>query len=167
MASPQFLSPLNYKFQLLKIPTFVDYVQNVDFPRIDVGVTAGLPNPFQTIAVPGEHMEFADLRVTFKIDSNMQNYTELFDWIQAIGKPDTFTQYANLVNEPKGSGLGPQVDAQLLILDANLKAFIRFDFIDLYPAELSGFTLDYTLEDVEYVTAEVTFKYREYQYSRI
>lgn len=167
MTCKAFLSPLGFKFQIKKLPTFNEYVQQVQFPGVVMGETEGLPNPFQKIVIPGEHMTFRKLNVTFKIDQDMDNYREIFDWIQGLGKPDNFDQYKNLASQPNGSGLGPQVDATLTVLDKDLKPNIDFYFYDVYPTELSGFKLDYTLDDVQYITADVEFSYREYTYKKL
>jgi hypothetical protein len=164
MTSKAFLSPLGFKFQVKKLPTFVDYVQSVNFPNVMMGETPGVLNPFQRINIPGEHMEFGQLSVTFKLDADMANYIEIFDWIKGLAKPDNFDQYRVLSQQPKGSGLGPQVDATLTILDSDLKANIEFYFSDIFPKELSGFKLDYTMEDVQYITADVQFSYNSFTY---
>jgi len=164
MTSKAFLSPLGFKFQVKKLPTFVDYVQSINFPNVMMGETPGVLNPFQRINIPGEHMEFGQLSVTFKLDADMANYIEIFDWIKGLAKPDNFDQYRILAEQPKGSGLGPQVDATLTILDSDLKANIEFYFSDIFPKELSGFKLDYTMEDVQYITADVQFSYNSFTY---
>jgi hypothetical protein len=167
MTNKAFLSPLGFKFQVKKLPTFVDYVQTVNFPSITMGETEGFPNPFQTIVIPGDHMRFDKISATFKLDQNLANYREIFDWIQGLGKPDNFDQYRILAEQPTGSGKGPQVDANLIILDADNKPNIEFHFYGLYPTNLSGFRLDYTLTDEEYITADVEFSYREYNYKMV
>ena len=167
MANKAFLSPLGFKFQVKKLPTFIDYIQSVSFPSVTMGETEGVFNPFQKIVVPGEHMEFSKLFVKFKLDANMVNYREIFDWIQGLGKPDNFDQYAAVANQLTGSGAGAQVDATLTILDSDLQPNLQFYFYDLYPTHLSGFELDYTLNDVEYITADVEFSYREYNYKKL
>ena len=164
MTTKAFLSPLGFKFQVKKLPTFVDYVQSINFPDVTMGETPGVLNPFQRINVPGEHMEFGRLLVTFKLDADMANYIEIFDWIKGLAKPDNFDQYRILAEQPIGSGLGPQVDATLTILDSDLKANIEFYFNDIFPKELSGFRLDYTMEDVQYITADVQFSYNSFTY---
>jgi hypothetical protein len=94
----------------------------------------------------------------------MSNYIEIFDWIKGLAKPDNFDQYRILASQPIGSGLGPQVDATLTILDSDLKSNVEFYFNDIFPKELSGFNLDYTMEDVRYITADVKFSYNSFTY---
>lgn len=160
MALQSFLSPLNFKFELKKLPNFVQYVQKVDFPSVEAGRTPGMPNPFQTIDIPGEHMKFDELHVTFKVNDSMSDYLEIFNWIQGIGKPHDYSQYAALYNAPQGEGV--EVDASLIILNSALEPNIRYDFINLYPYRLTGFELDTTLTEVEFVTATVSFTYMYY-----
>lgn len=164
MTCKAFLSPLGFKFQIKKLPTFTDYVQSVDFPGVTMGETSGMFNPFQKIVIPGEHMTFDKLRATFKVDIDLDNYREIFDWIQGLGKPANFDQYKTLAAQGGASGLGPQVDASLIILNADMDPNIEFHFYDVYPTNLSGFKLNYTDDDVNYITADVEFSYREYNY---
>lgn len=168
MTNKSFLSPIGFKFNVRKLPTFVDYVQTVDFPFVRTGETEGFSNPFQKVVVPGEHMTFGKLSASFKLDSDLVNYREIFDWIQSLGKPENFDQYRITAEQSPASGLGPQVDATLTLLDrSELKANIEFYFHDLYPTELSGFKLDYTLDDIQYITADVEFSYTLFTYKKL
>ena len=161
MTCKNFLTPNKFKLQIKKLPNFEQYVQRVSFPSITVGPSQGLPNPFQKIQVPGEHMSFAQISADFKVDGDMENYFEIFDWMEGLGKPTNYEQYADLVAKNR-DGEGPQVDGSLLILNSQSEISRTVKFYDLWPTELSGFDLDYTLEDVEYVTATVSFIYRQY-----
>lgn len=167
MSCKSFLTPINFKLQIRKLPTFEAYVQKVEFPGIQTGQTQGLKNPFQTLNVPGEHMTFDELKATFKLDEDMDNYLEIFEWIQGIGKPTDFAQYAALAGTEIGSGQGVQVDGNLILLNSTNQPNVKFNFIDLYPVNLSGFELDYTVENVPYLTSVVTFSYRQYTYERL
>ena len=69
-----------------------------------------------------------------------------------------------MAEQAPGTGLGPQVDATLTILNANLKPNVEFYFTDIFPKELSGFRLDYTMEDVQYITADVEFSFNSFTY---
>ena len=164
MTCKAFLSPLNFKFQVKKLPTFGEYVQSVDFPGISVNPTEGLTNPFATIFVPGDHANFDTITVKFKIDEDLDNYREIFDWLEGLSRPTEYDQYKQLVSAAPGSGEGAQVDATLSLLNSRQVPSIQFTFEDLAPIRLSGFNLDYTFEKTEYITAEVEFKYTLYKY---
>ena len=70
--NPQFLSPLGFDFRIRKLPTVNYFVQSVNLPGVQLG-EAQIPTPFITVPIPGDHMSFGDLIVTFRAVS----YTHL------------------------------------------------------------------------------------------
>jgi len=160
-----FLSPLGFKFSITKLPNFDYFVQSVDFPRLSLNVMQQVQTPFNRLTVVGDHVTFDEFSVTFKIDEDMYAYFELYDWIVGAGKPESFDQYAALNAQPKGFGV--ITDANLIVLNSAMQPNISITFNDVIPIGLSGFTFDSTREDVSYLTATATFKYRQYIYERI
>ena len=53
-------------------------------------------------------------------------------------------------------------DASLFIYNSNFNEVARIDFKDVFPSNLSTINFDATASDVNYVTAEATFKYSIY-----
>ena len=53
-------------------------------------------------------------------------------------------------------------DASLFIYNSNYNEVARIDFQDVFPVGLSTINFDATASDVNYVTAEATFKYSIY-----
>ena len=157
-----FLSPLGFKFEIKKLPTFNYFVQAVDFPPFSLNNTNVIQTPFNRIITAGDHVTFNDLIVTFKIDENMVSYFEVYDWITALGKPDNVGQYAAIAKKAPGSGEGVTVDATLTVLNSAMQPNLLITFVDVIPASLSGFKFNSTDTAVTYLTATVTFKYREF-----
>ena len=79
------------------------------------------PTPLINIPLPGEHMKFDDLEIIFKVDDDLTNYIELFNWFIALGKPDSYSQYADIAAEPIASGLGITCDISALIRQCEAK----------------------------------------------
>ena len=149
-----FLSPLGFKFTIKKTPNMNYFVQSVNLPSITVGSTA-IPTPFVRIPIAGDHLTYGDLTLTFKVDEDMANYIELFNWVKAIGKPDSFSQYnAEQVYS----------DATLTVLSSAYRTKQEIEFYDMFPVDLGGFTFATTAGDVDYVESIVTFKYRSYDF---
>lgn len=149
-----FLSPLGFKFSIKKTPNMNYFVQSVNLPSVTVGSTA-IPTPFVRVPVAGDHLVYGDLTLTFKVDEDLSNYIELYNWVKAIGKPDSYEQY-----DPE------QVysDATLTILSSAYRAKREIQFFDIFPVDLGGFTFLTTAGDVDYVESIVTFKYRSYDF---
>jgi hypothetical protein len=164
---PSFLSPLGFKFQIQKLPDTNFFVQGFNFPSVSLNDTPGVQTPFNKIIVPGDHMTFGDFVVTFKLDEGMYSYFEIFDWIKAIGKPASFHQYATIAQNTEVSGLGVEVYADLFILDNMDNPLIKVTFEDVIPKGLGNFKLTTTDSDVKYLTVDATFKYREFDYTRL
>ena len=152
VSNKNFLSPLGFQFSIKKTPNVNYFVQSVNLPSITLGATA-MPTPHLRIPIAGDHITFGDLTITFKIDEDMANYMELFNWIKSIGKPESYEQY---IPEEVYS------DATLTILSSAHRAKHHIQFVDLFPVDLGGFTMLTTAGDVDYVESIVTFKYRSY-----
>ena len=50
-------------------------------------------------------------------------------------------------------------DARLLVLDSNFNTITTTVFMDVFPVSLSGVRFSADATDIDYVTADVTFKY--------
>jgi hypothetical protein len=159
-----FLSPLGFKFNIKKTPNVNYFVQAVNLPNVNLGET-NFPTPFRRIPIAGDHIEYGDLIITFKVDENMANYLEIFNWIKAIGFPDNFDQHKEV--DPKfvsaGSGAGVYSDATLTILSSAMNPINQINFEDAFPVALTDFNFDSRNTDVEYVEATATFKFKTFQ----
>ena len=107
--STNFLSPLGYKFTLKKMPTVNFFVQSVAIPSVTVGELP-IPTPFSTkLQLPGDLVTFGDLVLTFRVDEDMANYLEVFNWIKSVTRIDGFesangqaTAWTNEIDSPMG-----------------------------------------------------------------
>lgn len=160
-ANKNFLSPLGFKFQIKKTPHLNYFVQSVNLPTVSIG-TVEIGTPFTKIPFPGDKLTFGQLDVTFKVDEDMENYTEIFNWMIAMGHPDNFATGAAMYAAPPMSGNGVYSDLSLVILTNTLNGNKMVNFTDAFPINLSDITFDSTLSDVEYVTATATFAYRRF-----
>jgi hypothetical protein len=166
-----FLSPLGFKFLIKKTPNINWFVQSVNIPGIKVPV-APLDTPFVRIPFSGEQMTFEDLKITFRVDEDMKNYLEIYNWLIGTAFPETFEQY---------EGIGPSTtntnrflkpgqlksDASLIIMNSAMNPIIDISFIDIAPIELSEVSFDTRLSDVNYVDATVVFSYLRYKINLI
>tara|TARA_Y100000593_G_C4237504_1_gene300384 strand:+ start:430 stop:966 length:537 start_codon:yes stop_codon:yes gene_type:complete len=151
-----FLSPLGFRFVLNRAPNIEYFCQAVTLPTISMTeVVQG--NPLANIYQPGDRIQYEPLQVTFRVDENMSNYLEIHDWVIGLGHPDKLKQYADLVK--KSSTIS---DGAIMILSSNQNPKIRVNFEDLFPISLSPLRFDVTQTDVEYLEAEVSFRYRKF-----
>ena len=164
-----FLSNLGFRFALSRTPEMNFFVQSVTLPAIDLG-QFDLEDPFVRLPQPGTKLNFNPLNLTFLVNEDMDNYLEIFDWLNGLGFPENFNQYTNFVGNQ--GAVGPTStqefsDGSLLILSSHKNASIKVNFQDMFPISLSDLTFDSTLTDVEYLRATVTFRYRLYTIEKI
>ena len=159
-----YLSPLNFQFQIKKAPHVNFFIQKVNIPSLTLKSVI-IPNQFAPVPYPGEHLDYGELKITFKVDELLQNYLEIHNWIRYIGKLD-YGEYANIEKNPSWTGDGIYSDITVSVL-SNIKT-INYDatFTDAYPVDLSDITFNTTDEDVKYIEASATFKYTYYNISQ-
>ena len=162
-----FLSPVGFKFSLKRAPGVAFFCNQANIPSIDLGI-AEQPTWLKNIDVPGDKIQFGDLTLRFLVDEDLVNYMELQRWIRGLGYPENMDEFRKLEGEAVMPGnfgnSGDQIysDGTLQILSSNLVPQFQVVFTDLFPYTLSTVTFDATDTDIEYFTADVSFKYTIY-----
>jgi len=181
-----YASPTQFKFQLTKLPKVEYFTTACNIPGISLS-TALQPTPLKDIPLPGDTVEFNDLEITFLVDENLENYREIHGWMYGIGFPKDRKQYSALVDANKdrfpttgkdskstdagkvkygAMPIGPIFsDATLNVLTSKNTANIEVRFSDVFPTALSGLNFDQQADDVNYLSATVTFKYKIYEFA--
>jgi hypothetical protein len=140
------LSPLNFSFKLKKAPNVEYLVQQISVPGLNLG-TATSPTPFVRLTHPG-NITYDDLRITFKAGENLTSYLEIYNWIEGLGRPDSYQQYDYT-----------PTDATLVILNSAKRPIINIQFQDIFPTSLTSLEFDSTMTDVQYMTVDATFSF--------
>ena len=162
-----FLSPVGFKFSLKRAPAVAFFCNQANIPSLDLGI-AEQPTYFRDIPTPGDKIQFGDLSLRFLVDEDLVNYMELQRWIRGLGYPESMDEFRKLEGEtvlPGNFGRkGDDIysDGTLQILSSNLVPSFQVVFNDLFPYTLSTVTFDATDADIEYFTADVSFKYTIY-----
>jgi len=181
-----YASPTQFKFQLAKLPKVEYFTTACNIPGISLGTTLQ-PTPLVDIPLPGDTLTFNDLEITFLVDENLENYREIHGWMYGIGFPKSRTQFAELVGANKdrfptggkdslvtdagkvkygATPLGPIFsDATLNVLSSKNNTVIEVRFADVFPTALSGLSFNQQADDVNYLSATVTFKYKIYEFA--
>ena len=162
-----FLAPTGFKFSLKRSPGVAFFCNQANIPSLDLGI-ATQPSYLKDIDVPGDKIQFGDLTLRFLVDEDLVNYMEIQNWIRGLGYPETLQEFDKLEKEAVlpgnfgRSGDNIYSDGTLQILSSNLIAKFNVNFKDMFPYSLSTITFDATDTDIEYFTADVSFKYTIY-----
>lgn len=163
-----FLSPTGFKFTLKRTPKVSFFCNSANIPDLTLGV-ANQPSYLKDIDVPGDKIVFGDLNLRFLVDENLENYMEIQNWIRGLGYPESLQQIYEFqetgrINPSLDSQkqLGLYSDGTLQILTSSSIPNFQIIFKDVFPYSLGTLTFDATNTDIQYFTADVSFKYTIY-----
>lgn len=167
---PDNISPLSsggFMLSIQKSPNVKFWCNQVNLPGLTLGST-NQATPFTQIPAPGDALTFDPLSVQFMIDSRMENYLEIWNWLYGLGFPESYKDFSNYVstdtrgmkdNYPKTVS-----DGSLTILNNSNVPVQTIQLIDLYPTALTSLTLQANNSDVVYLIGDATFQYSHYKF---
>jgi hypothetical protein len=159
-----FLNPTGFRFILNRAPKVVFFSNQASIPGLNLGV-AEQPTYLKDIPVPGDKLQFQDLSLRFLVDEDLENYLEIQHWLRGLGFPDSLKEIyewqSSNPNAPS-STLNYTSDGTLNVLSSSNTPNFKVKFLDMFPVSLSDLDFDATDSDIDYLTANVTFKYTIY-----
>lgn len=162
------LSPNGFSFTILKIPSVNFFCQQANLPGITFGEPA-LANPFASVPIPGDHLTYDTLNIQFLVDDKMNNYQAIYNWMVALGFPNSYDQYTNFIGSDTTALAISELarnysDATLEILGPNNLAVQTVQFIDVFPVAIESLLFQSTNQDVPYIVGNATFRYSYYKF---
>lgn len=164
-----FLSPIGFQFSIQKLPHVNYFCTTATIPEVNIGTIDQLDTPFIRLPEPGDKLDFGELNLRFRIDEDMKNYQEIFDWLISLGYPDNFEQRAihRRANPQNVSSETIFSDASLIIMTNQYRPNIEVKFVDMFPLNLTSVEFNVEQTDIEYLSADVSFRYRSYSINTI
>lgn len=166
-----YLSPTGFHFTVSRAPKVSYFGYQVNVPGLDLGV-ATQTNYLTDIPRPGEKITFGDLTLSFLVDEDLSNYLEIQNWMRGIGFPESLDQIYDWQKTDRPdfypdtyqgeSALNLFSDGTLAIYNSSDNPNFKVAFKDMFPSSLSSLQFDAQVQDVQYLTATVTFKYSIY-----
>ena len=158
-----FLSNVAFKFNLAKFPKVDFFSNSARIPELNLELTRQ-PSYLKNIDIPGERLTYGDLTLRFLVDENMENYISVYTWLKGLGFPESTKEFKDLTTDRDGIRDPKEAfcDGTLRILNSNYREVAQVKFRDLFPTSLTSLDFDATNTDIQYFTAEATFKYTIY-----
>ena len=161
-----FLSPTGFRFTLTRTPKVAFFANSANIPDLNLGV-ANQPSYLKDIDVPGDKLQFGDFSLRFLVDEDLKNYMEIQNWMRGLGYPESIREIIDFQNEETKTIIPDKTmdiysDGSLIILTSNNNINFKVNFENMFPTFLSTLDFSATDTDVEYFTADVTFKYTIY-----
>jgi hypothetical protein len=145
-----FLSPLNYKLVVGKIPNIEYFCTGVIVPSISIeGENPMYSTPTRDIRLYSNKLHFTTLDITTIIDENLENYKEIYDWIQDIVFTDDI------------SPLEKSSDITLIIMSSKNNSVKQIRFTNAFPVSIGSLEFTSINESVDYITSNITFEFTD------
>ena len=161
----------NFRLLIDKVPTVEYFVRTANVPGISFSETAVPAGIGLHAYFPGDKVEFEKLSVSFLVDEDLENFKEIYNWMDAIVPIQDPTKYKTLTGttatrtnaySSAGSDLS-QYSQITLVLNTNKNIPNRFfKFYDAFPTSLSGLELA-SGESGEAVVCSVDFRFTYYE----
>ena len=149
-----FLNPIGYLLKLEKFAGVDFFCQSANVPDVSMPVTE-VPTRFRSLPIiPGGGVTFGDFTVRFIVDEDLVNYNSIHKWMRDNGNAD------QMQRDTTESDI--YCNGQLHIVTSAYNPAFVVDFKNLFPVALTNLQFDATVGDVEYITAEVTFKHQQF-----
>ena len=163
LTNRNFLSPAGFLFNITKEPKVSFFCTSASIPSLSFETNIQ-PSYLKDIDVPGEKIQYENLRVKFLVDEDLKNYMAIHNWITGIGYPESLGNFKTEVTKDDGSmDLNQQFsDGSLTIQNSNYRTTAVVKFKDLFPVSLTSLEFDTGVTDIQYFTAEATFRYLVY-----
>jgi len=174
-------SPTQFKFNIHQLPKVEFFTTSAAVPGISLN-NYEQPTPFKNIPIIGDRLTYEDLTISFIVDEYLENYITIHNWMTGIGFPKSrsqFTAFRNTGSNTPNSSAGGNTDigvvgsatddnafysdATLTILSNKNNPIVEVRYADMFPTSLSALEYNQNTSDVEYITANITFKYKLYE----
>lgn len=154
-----FSFPQNFYLLFEDYPELVFTVQRVQVPTISAEsyLQPSPVNPSKTY-MPGPGMDYSVLSCDFIVDKEFKNYRSILQWMKNNTAPD-------FAGEQYGGWFQGMKNCILMGTDPANKPIVEWNFFHAFPISLDGPTFDSTMDQVEYVTSNVTFQYKYFTHN--
>jgi hypothetical protein len=156
-SNQNFLQPTGFKFNLAFAPAVTFFCQSANLPGIDLGMVEQQTRfgPLDYTGLP----TFEDLEVRFLIDENLENWLEIYNWIQRITTSEDHGKYIPTMEH--------YTEASLLILTSAMNTNFRINFKNVIPKTLSGIEFDSSVAGIDGIVATCTFSFSRYEITNV
>ena len=141
-----FLSPTGFRLTINRnrFANVEYFITGITIPNVSLGESAqGFRG--HTSFMSGDTISYDTLSLRFAIDEDLKNYREIFDWM--ISNRENGLDFSDMI---------------LSVLTNHNNGNREFQFRDAFPISLSGVEFTTQATDVEYLQADVSFRYSEF-----
>jgi len=154
------LNVVSFDVVFSRQPAVQYFCQRISLPTITLGET-NEPSPFMNLPLEGDTLTYEALTLSFIVDEDLTNYTEVYNWLTALGFPRDYEQFAAL-KEPESASktLSKYSDLTIVLHTNKSNPNYRIRFTDCFPTSLSSIGFDATPTGMDPIVVDATFNFR-------
>jgi len=154
------LNIVSFEVNFARLPNVQYFCQRVNIPAVILGDTFQ-PMPFLNLPVEGDTLSFEAMNLSFILDEDMQNYTEIYNWLTALGFPRDYEQFKTLKPASEASQYLSMFSDVNIILNTNKSnPNYKITFNDCFPTSLSSVQFDTSVSALEPIIVDATFNFK-------
>ena len=154
------LNIVSFEVNFSRLPNVEYFCQRVNIPAVILG-EAFQPMPFMNLPVEGDTLSFEAMNLSFILDEDMQNYTEIYTWLTALGFPRDYEQFKTLKPASEASEYASMFSDMDIMLQTNKSnPNYKITFNDVFPTSLSSVQFDTSVSALEPIVVDATFNFK-------
>ena len=154
------LNIVSFEVNFARLPNVQYFCQRVNIPAVILGDTFQ-PMPFMNLPVEGDTLSFEAMNLSFIVDEDLQNYTEIYSWLTALGFPRDYEQFKTLKPASEASQYLSMFSDVNIILNTNKSnPNYKITFNDVFPTSLSSVQFDTSVSALEPIIVDATFNFK-------
>lgn len=163
--NPNFLQPNGFIVTIRRLPNVSYFCNSVTLP----GMSANNPeqvNPFSRLPNPADKLDFDNLTLTFGVDEDLKNWSELMRWLVGFGFPKDFADFKFGVLDDTGEMPGSNnnffSDIAVTVLSSHKNPVATFVYHNCIPQSVSGIDLTVLDSDITPIQCTATFDFSHF-----
>ena len=155
-----------FKFNTTRIPILTEYATTVNIPSIEF-ISAELATSYG-VNIPtatGKYI-FEDLTVGFLVDEEMESWREIYEWLIRLGPLNDESMKGGDHEMYNDCELSTTV-GELTVMNSAYKPKYKFEFYNMFPISLTGFSFTTNATDAVPLQSSATFRYSYYEVTKL
>lgn len=157
------LGQTGFRLVFDRLPNVEYFSQSSELPGVNLG-TVNYNTPLHDYLIPGEKLTFEPFNVTFRVDEDMTNFIELFNWLVGISGVESSEERRLYQTSARNNSI--YSDATLMILSSKYNPNLIVKLKDVFPESISSLRFETTASDIEYLECTTSLRYTNYTIER-
>ena len=154
------LNVVSFDVSFSRQPAVQYFCQRITLPSVTLGET-NEPSPFMNLPLEGDTLTYEALSISFIVDEDLTNYTEVYNWLTALGFPREYSQFSALQEASTISESASKYSDMSILLHTNkANPNYQIKFTDVFPTSLSAVQFDTTASALDPIVVDATFAFQ-------